>query len=180
MTKPALITDVIGEIIFRISHNSMSHSLFWAQGYLWTLITPRAFYTNSLYHWISIPKQFIQNICFLIMYYYPNLSCSKSLGLFSLLIHSASSSPSSSISFSLFNEASQLRTHSYLQWWPTTAKPSPNQDNAGPVVRRPMGLPITASCDTARDQTRDRTRVYSDALEPGIIVLDNETTNLGN
>ena len=27
-----------------------------------------------------------------------------------------------------------------LQWWPTPAKPSQNQDNAGPIVRIPMGL----------------------------------------
>ena len=30
----------------------------------------------------------------------------------------------------------------------------PNPDDAGPIVRRPMGLPITASCDTAWNQTR--------------------------
>jgi hypothetical protein len=34
------------------------------------------------------------------------------------------------------------------------AKPSPNPDNAGPIVHRPMGLPITAGCDTSRDRTR--------------------------
>ena len=39
------------------------------------------------------------------------------------------------------------------------AKPSPNQDYAGPIVCRPMGLPITSGCDT----TRDRIRVCSDA-----------------
>ena len=27
--------------------------------------------------------------------------------------------------------------------------PRPNPDDAGPIVRRPMGLPITAGCDTA-------------------------------
>ena len=32
-----------------------------------------------------------------------------------------------------------------------TAYPS----DAGPIVRRPMRLPITAGCDTARIQTRD-------------------------
>uniref|UniRef100_A0A8K9VE35 Seizure related 6 homolog like n=1 Tax=Oncorhynchus mykiss TaxID=8022 RepID=A0A8K9VE35_ONCMY len=31
--------------------------------------------------------------------------------------------------------------------------PSLNPDDAGPIVRRPMGLPITAGWDTARDQT---------------------------
>ena len=33
-------------------------------------------------------------------------------------------------------------------------QPSPNPYDAGPIVRRPMGLPITASCDTAWNQTR--------------------------
>jgi hypothetical protein len=33
------------------------------------------------------------------------------------------------------------------------AKPSPNPDDAGPIVHRPMGLPITAGCDTARERT---------------------------
>ena len=33
-----------------------------------------------------------------------------------------------------------------------TAYPGPNPDR--PIVRRPMGLPITASCDTAWNQTR--------------------------
>ena len=27
--------------------------------------------------------------------------------------------------------------------------PKPNPDDAGPIVRRPMGLPIMAGCDTA-------------------------------
>ncbi|XP_045570056.1 uncharacterized protein isoform X2 [Salmo salar] len=30
-----------------------------------------------------------------------------------------------------------------------TAYPRPNPDDAGPIVRRPMGLPIMAGCDTA-------------------------------
>ena len=30
----------------------------------------------------------------------------------------------------------------------------PNPDEAGPIVHRPMGLPITAGCDTAWNQTR--------------------------
>jgi hypothetical protein len=30
----------------------------------------------------------------------------------------------------------------------------PNPDDAGPIVKRPMGLPITAGCDTAWNQTR--------------------------
>ena len=34
------------------------------------------------------------------------------------------------------------------------AKPSPNPDEAGPIMRRLMGLPVVAFCDTARDQTR--------------------------
>jgi hypothetical protein len=33
--------------------------------------------------------------------------------------------------------------------------PWPNLDSAGPVVHRPMGLPITARCDAAWIQTRD-------------------------
>ena len=32
-------------------------------------------------------------------------------------------------------------------------KPSPNPDDAGPIVHRFMGLPVAASCNTARDQT---------------------------
>ena len=42
-----------------------------------------------------------------------------------------------------------------------TAYPGPNlnPDDAGPIVLRPMGLPITAGCDTAWN----RTRVCSDA-----------------
>jgi hypothetical protein len=47
----------------------------------------------------------------------------------------------------LFNEASQLRTNSYFTMT-AMAKPSPNPDGAGPIVRRPMGLLITAGCDT--------------------------------
>ena len=47
------------------------------------------------------------------------------------------------------------------------AKPSPNSDNAGPIVHRPMGLPITASCDTAWN----RTRVCSDASSTAIQCL---------
>jgi hypothetical protein len=36
----------------------------------------------------------------------------------------------------------------------TPAKPSPIPENTGLIVRHPMGLPITAGCDTARGQTR--------------------------
>ena len=60
----------------------------------------------------------------------------------------------------LFNDASQLRTNSYLKWRHTPlANPSPKPDDAGPIVRRPMGLLITSGCDTAWEQTR----VCSDA-----------------
>ena len=38
-------------------------------------------------------------------------------------------------------------------------RPNPNPDDTGPIVRRPMGLPITAGCDTAWK----RTRICSDA-----------------
>ena len=31
------------------------------------------------------------------------------------------------------------------------AKPSPNSDDAGAIVRRPIGLPVTAGCDSAYD-----------------------------
>ena len=58
--------------------------------------------------------------------------------------------------------AKVLVSNFYLQWRPTPAKPSPNQDDAGPIVPRPMGLPIAAVCDTARD----RTRVCSEASKP--------------
>ena len=34
------------------------------------------------------------------------------------------------------------------------AKPSPNLDNAGPSMLRPMGLLVTASCDIAWDRNR--------------------------
>ena len=35
-----------------------------------------------------------------------------------------------------------------------TAFRRPNQDEAGTILRRPMGLPITAGCDTAWIRTR--------------------------
>jgi hypothetical protein len=35
------------------------------------------------------------------------------------------------------------------------AKPSPNPDDAGPIVRRPMGLPVVSSCDRAWTQTQN-------------------------
>jgi hypothetical protein len=38
--------------------------------------------------------------------------------------------------------------------------PRPDPNNAGPIVRRPMGLSITADCETAWNQTR----VYSDSF----------------
>ena len=60
---------------------------------------------------------------------------------------------------------SQLRINSYLQWLPTPAKPrrrtsqtqtthQPNPDDAGPIVRHPMRLTITAGCDIAWIWTR--------------------------
>ena len=33
-------------------------------------------------------------------------------------------------------------------------EPCPKPDNAGPIVRFPMGLPVMVSCDTAWDRTR--------------------------
>ena len=36
----------------------------------------------------------------------------------------------------------------------TPANPSPIRENTGLIVCRPMGLPITAGCDTARGRTR--------------------------
>ena len=33
-------------------------------------------------------------------------------------------------------------------------RPNLNPDNDGPIVHRPMGLPITAGCDTAWNRTR--------------------------
>jgi hypothetical protein len=42
------------------------------------------------------------------------------------------------------------------------AKPSPNLDDARPIVCRPMGLLITNGCDTARDWTQ----VCTDASRP--------------
>jgi hypothetical protein len=35
------------------------------------------------------------------------------------------------------------------------AKPSPNPDDAGPIVRRPMGLPVTVGCDRAWPRTQN-------------------------
>ena len=55
-----------------------------------------------------------------------------------------------------FNEASQLRTNYYIY---NEGLPWPNPNDAGPIVRHPMGLPITAGCDTAWN----RTRVCNDA-----------------
>uniref|UniRef100_A0A8C8F818 SH3 domain-binding glutamic acid-rich protein n=1 Tax=Oncorhynchus tshawytscha TaxID=74940 RepID=A0A8C8F818_ONCTS len=40
------------------------------------------------------------------------------------------------------------------------AKPSPNLDDAGPIMCRLMGLPVTVGCNT----TRDRIRICSDIL----------------
>ena len=37
-----------------------------------------------------------------------------------------------------------------------TASPGPTPDDTGPILRYPTRLPITASCDTAWIQTRDR------------------------
>ena len=54
-----------------------------------------------------------------------------------------------------FSICGHLRKSSNPQ---TPAKPSPNLDDTGPIVRRPTGLPITAGCDTALG----RTRVFSD------------------
>ena len=45
------------------------------------------------------------------------------------------------------------------------AKPSPNSGDAGPIVCRPMGLPITAGCDTARDQTLVCSDASSNAMQ---------------
>uniref|UniRef100_A0AAZ3PA97 Regulator of calcineurin 1 n=1 Tax=Oncorhynchus tshawytscha TaxID=74940 RepID=A0AAZ3PA97_ONCTS len=39
-------------------------------------------------------------------------------------------------------------------WTSRPAKPSPNPDDAGPIVRRLIGLPVAAGCGTAWDHTR--------------------------
>ena len=56
------------------------------------------------------------------------------------------------------------------------AKPSPNPDDAGPIVRRLMGLPVTASCDTAWD----RTRVCSDRCAPQNAVIRISYVNISS
>ena len=43
-------------------------------------------------------------------------------------------------------------------------KPSPNPDDAGPIVHCLMGLPVAAGCDTARDQTQ----ICSDASSTAV------------
>ena len=45
------------------------------------------------------------------------------------------------------------------------AKPSPNPDVAGRIVRRPMGLPVTAGYDTARDRPRVSKDASSTAMQ---------------
>ena len=47
------------------------------------------------------------------------------------------------------------------------SRPNPDPDDAGPIVRRPMGFPIAAGCDTAWN----RTRVCSDASSTEIQCL---------
>uniref|UniRef100_A0A8C7QQP8 FYVE, RhoGEF and PH domain containing 4a n=1 Tax=Oncorhynchus mykiss TaxID=8022 RepID=A0A8C7QQP8_ONCMY len=49
------------------------------------------------------------------------------------------------------------------------AKPSPNPDDAGPIVHCLMGLPGAASCDTAQDQTR----ICSNASSTAVMHLPN-------
>jgi hypothetical protein len=48
--------------------------------------------------------------------------------------------------FYLTWQVSQEQILIYIDGLP---QPNPNPDNAGPIVRRSMGLPITASCNTA-------------------------------
>uniref|UniRef100_A0A4W5PN94 Protein kinase domain-containing protein n=1 Tax=Hucho hucho TaxID=62062 RepID=A0A4W5PN94_9TELE len=57
--------------------------------------------------------------------------------------------------------ARKVENRPFLFYFTMTAYPgkNPSTNPAGPIVRRPMGLPFTAGCDTARD----RTRVSSDA-----------------
>ena len=45
------------------------------------------------------------------------------------------------------------------------AKPSPNPDDAGPIVRRPMGLPVAAGCDRAWTRTRISSGTASTAMQ---------------
>jgi hypothetical protein len=45
------------------------------------------------------------------------------------------------------------------------AKPCPNPDDAGPIVFRLMGLPVTACCDTAWDRTRVCSDVSCTAMQ---------------
>jgi hypothetical protein len=45
------------------------------------------------------------------------------------------------------------------------AKPSPSPDDAGPILRCPMGLPITAGYDTVKEQTGVCSDASSTAME---------------
>jgi hypothetical protein len=45
------------------------------------------------------------------------------------------------------------------------AKPSPNLDDFGSIVCRPMGLPVAAGCDTAQDQTQICSTLRRSALD---------------
>ena len=55
------------------------------------------------------------------------------------------------------------------------AKPPPNPDDAGPIVRCLMGLLVTAGCDTAWD----RTRVCGDAVQGrGYVLYMQQTVDL--
>uniref|UniRef100_A0AAZ3REG4 C3H1-type domain-containing protein n=1 Tax=Oncorhynchus tshawytscha TaxID=74940 RepID=A0AAZ3REG4_ONCTS len=63
------------------------------------------------------------------------------------------------------------------------AKPSPNPDNAGPIMRRLMGLPVAAVCNTAWDRTQVCSEASSTAMQclrplrhsGGALLLTNKT-----
>ena len=46
-----------------------------------------------------------------------------------------------------------------------TAKPTSNPADAGPIVRRPMGLPVAAGCDRAWTRTRISSGTASNAMQ---------------
>ena len=59
--------------------------------------------------------------------------------------------------------------------WP--AKPCPNPDNAGPIVRRLMGLPVTTGCDTAWDRTQVCSDTSSTAMQCLRLLRNSGTLN---
>ena len=56
--------------------------------------------------------------------------------------------------FIIFYLTRQVRENQILIYNGGLARPKPDPDDAGPIVRHPMGLPIMADCDTDWNKTR--------------------------